>query len=471
MPHLITVDTSYGLYYLEYAAAMSGYRGQLFLLLWWKPQRTCTMNTHALTYTLLVLFYFDRALANTVNETISCTYLTDSTIQCGDVTFGETLPPPIANTTVNVIVTIALIAAAGLMSGLIIGLISLDELKLRVILLSGTPHEKRLVSRVLPIVRQHHWMLVALLLCNSAAIETLPLFLDKLVDEITAIIISVTVILVFGETHRILPNALCMKFGIAVGAYTSWIVWTIMIVTAPISWPLGKALDFVFGHEGMKRFERQELKSLVKIHAAEGPISKEEASIITGTIDMRHKKVKDCMTPFSSVFMMRTTKKLRRTTVARMFASGFSRILVYEGERQNIKGVLLIKQLAVYDPNTEMTIQEVGYDRIQSVCEDKSMSDMFTEFYTNRSHIMLVRCLKTSEPVGIITLDDVVTQLIGVEIQDKIDRLTPAERIGRVFQLLLKPSRDMIPSSSLSWSNLESQPLLHSASFDPRSTL
>jgi hypothetical protein len=49
---------------------------------------------------------------------------------------------------------------------------------------------------------------VTLLLCNACAMEALPLFLDTLTDPVTAITVSVTAVLVFGE---VLPQAVCSR--------------------------------------------------------------------------------------------------------------------------------------------------------------------------------------------------------------------------------------------------------------------
>ena len=55
-------------------------------------------------------------------------------------------------------------------------------------------------------IENHHLLLVTLLLANSASMESLPLMLNKMVSEFIAIIISVTLVLVFGE---VVPQALC----------------------------------------------------------------------------------------------------------------------------------------------------------------------------------------------------------------------------------------------------------------------
>ena len=74
------------------------------------------------------------------------------------------------------------------------GLLSLDELMLLIKQRAGaTEKERKAAGRLLPIVRQHHLLLVSLLLMNAMANEALPLFLDKIVPGYLAVILSVTV--------------------------------------------------------------------------------------------------------------------------------------------------------------------------------------------------------------------------------------------------------------------------------------
>ena len=85
------------------------------------------------------------------------------------------------------------------MSGLTMGLLSLDILTLKVMRDGGTAKEKRHAEKILPIVQRHHLLLVTLLLGNAAAVEAMPIFLDKISGPITAILVSVTAVLIFGE--------------------------------------------------------------------------------------------------------------------------------------------------------------------------------------------------------------------------------------------------------------------------------
>jgi len=79
---------------------------------------------------------------------------------------------------------------------------------LEVLKRSGTDREQRYAAAIVPVVANQHFLLVTLLLCNAVSMEALPLFLDRLADPVTAIIISVTAVLLFGE---IIPQAICTR--------------------------------------------------------------------------------------------------------------------------------------------------------------------------------------------------------------------------------------------------------------------
>jgi metal transporter CNNM len=51
------------------------------------------------------------------------------------------------------------------------------------------------------VVKEQHQLLVTLLLCNAAAMEALPIFLDTMFNEVVAVILSVTFVLAFGEVR------------------------------------------------------------------------------------------------------------------------------------------------------------------------------------------------------------------------------------------------------------------------------
>jgi len=168
-----------------------------------------------------------------------------------------------AGTTIGLaFAVVALVAIAGTMSGLTLGLLSLDRLDLEVMLRTGTPKEQVLARRLLPIVAHPHWVLCTLVILNTLAGMALPLCLDRLVNVAVALVLSTTAIVIFGE---ILPQAVCSRYGMSIGGHSAPVVRLFMWVTSPLSWPMGKALDWILGSENSLMGRRQ-LRALVDLH-------------------------------------------------------------------------------------------------------------------------------------------------------------------------------------------------------------
>ena len=89
------------------------------------------------------------------------------------------------------------------MSGLTVGYTSIDPLQLEIKLKNGTEQEKKDSKKIKEVIEKKHLLIATLLLCNALAMESLPIFLDAIFSATTAILISTTIVLVFGE---ILPQ-------------------------------------------------------------------------------------------------------------------------------------------------------------------------------------------------------------------------------------------------------------------------
>ena len=132
-----------------------------------------------------------------------------------------------------------------------------------------SPHHVRPSSRsnpcckkkIFPVIKNQHLLLCTLLIGNSLAMESLPLFLDKLVPTWAAILLSVTLILMFGE---ILPQAICTRYGMTVGATMAPFVRVLLLLFYPISYPISKVLDWMLGKGHAVLLRRVELEKKEK---------------------------------------------------------------------------------------------------------------------------------------------------------------------------------------------------------------
>ncbi|KAI3459343.1 hypothetical protein Pfo_016006 [Paulownia fortunei] len=287
-------------------------------------------------------------------------------------------------------ISCVLVLFAGIMSGLTLGLMSLGLVDLEILQRSGTATEKKQASAILPVVQKQHQLLVTLLLCNAAAMEALPIYLDKLFNQYVAIILSVTFVLAFGE---VIPQAICTRYGLAVGANFVWLVRILMIICYPIAYPIGKILDCVLGHNEAL-FRRAQLKALVSIHSQEagkgGELTHDETTIISGALDLTEKTAEEAMTPIESTFSLDVNSKLDWEAMGKILARGHSRVPVYSGNPKNIIGLLLVKSLLTVRPETETPVSAVSIRRIPRVPSDMPLYDILNEFQKGSSHMAAV---------------------------------------------------------------------------------
>ncbi|XP_076912939.1 DUF21 domain-containing protein At4g14240-like [Bidens hawaiensis] len=298
-----------------------------------------------------------------------------------------------------------LVLFAGIMSGLTLGLMSLGLVELEILHRSGTNTQKKQAAAILPVVQRQHQLLVTLLLCNAAAMEALPMYLDKIFHPAVAVLLSVTFVLIFGE---IIPQAISARYGLAVGADFFGLVRVLMFICYPIAYPVGKVLDALIGHNDTL-FRRAQLKALVSIHGQEagkgGELTHDETTIISGALDLTEKTAEEAMTPIESTFSLDVKSKLNWEAFGKILAKGHSRVPVYSGNPKNIIGLLLVKSLLTVRAETETSVSDVSIRKIPRVPANMPLYDILNEFQKGGSHMAAVVKVKSKNHLPVDVSD------------------------------------------------------------------
>ncbi|CAE8642567.1 unnamed protein product [Polarella glacialis] len=189
---------------------------------------------------------------------------------------------------IDIGVVLLCVASAGLAAGLTLGLATIEPFGLSVIMATRlqdckTPEEKEKLQqdqanakRILPLVQDHHLLLVTLLLFNTVANETMPIFLDRLVPSWAAVMLSVSVVFICGE---ILPSAVFTgprQFDIA-AAFVPF-VQLLEVFFFAVAKPLASVLDHMIKNQAPDseknagaKYSRAELRALISLHGPDEP--------------------------------------------------------------------------------------------------------------------------------------------------------------------------------------------------------
>ncbi|XP_041855688.1 metal transporter CNNM4 [Melanotaenia boesemani] len=332
----------------------------------------------------------------------------------------------------QVILISFLLVLSGMFSGLNLGLMALDPMELRIVQSCGTDKEKKYARKIEPIRRKGNYLLCSLLLGNVLVNTTLTILLDDLTMSGVGAVVSSTIgIVIFGE---IVPQALCSRHGLAVGANTILLTKLFMLLTFPLSWPISKILDCVLGQEIGTVYNREKLVEMLKVTEPYNDLVKEELNMIQGALELRTKTVEDVMTPLNNCFMIHSDAVLDFNTMSEIMESGYTRIPVYEDERSNIVDILYVKDLAFVDPDdctTLKTITKFYNHPVHFVFHDTKLDSMLEEFKKGKSHLAIVQKVNNEgegdpfyEVLGLVTLEDVIEEIIKSEILDESDLYT-----------------------------------------------
>ncbi|XP_032889945.1 metal transporter CNNM2 isoform X4 [Amblyraja radiata] len=322
-----------------------------------------------------------------------------------------------------------LLCLSGMFSGLNLGLMALDPMELRIVQNCGTDKEKNYAKRIEPVRRQGNYLLCSLLLGNVLVNTTLTILLDDIAGSgVVAVAMSTVGIVIFGE---IVPQAICSRHGLAVGSNTIVLTKFFMLLTFPASYPVSRLLDVILGQEIGTVYNREKLLEMLRVTDPYNDLVKEELNIIQGALELRTKTVEDVMTPLRDCFMIACEAILDFSTMSEIMESGYTRIPVYEGEQSNIVDLLFVKDLAFVDPDdcTPLkTITKFYNHPLHFVFNDTKLDAMLEEFKKGKSHLAIVQRVNNEgegdpfyEVLGIVTLEDVIEEIIKSEILDETD--------------------------------------------------
>ncbi|KAK0445604.1 uncharacterized protein EV420DRAFT_920435 [Desarmillaria tabescens] len=368
----------------------------------------------------------------------------------------------------KIIISGVLVLLGGVFAGLTLGLMGLDELHLRVLSASSDdPVEKKNAKKVLALMQKgRHWVLVVLLLGNVIINESLPIFLDGAIGGgVAAVVISTAAIVIFGE---IIPQSLSVRYGLSIGAACTPFVLALMYIFAPVAYPIAKLLDYVLGANEAHTYRKAELKSFLEFHrTGEEPLRDDEISILSGVLELNSKNVEEIMTRMEDTVTLSKDTILDHSTVDKIIMSGYSRFPVHEPDNPlAFVGLLLVKKLINYDPAQALPVSSFALSILPEAHPSINCFHALDYFQTGRAHLLLISHTPgvAGGAIGVVTLEDIIEEIITEEIVDETDRYEDNVNKRRAKRLtnaaLMKGIVERRRNASISSPINESTPLL-----------
>lgn len=319
-----------------------------------------------------------------------------------------------------IIAVIILIIMSAICSGLNIALISLDPSELKRKAKLGNKQAQKLY----PYRKNAHLSLASILLANVAFASGAAIILGDNLNGFVAAALSTLLLVIFSE---LLPQALFTRNALAFCARFTPLLRIMILISYPIAKPLQLVLDKAFGEGGSTKrlHSRHELGLLITDHLDEpaSELDEDEVEIIRGALQLSEKQVVDIMTPIREVFWIGDNQSIDGAMIDMIKNAGYSRIPIFNKKHTLCLGVLLMKDLVDIDFNERpFAIKELQLHRTKPIGSRTALDTMFRHFIAAQTHLMPVTM--NDKIIGIVTIEDLIEEIIGHEIIDESDRST-----------------------------------------------
>lgn len=265
--------------------------------------------------------------------------------------------------------------------------------------------------------------------------QSLVVFGDRWVAVSSAILTFL--ILVFSE---IIPKTIGVVYAARLAGFTAYSVQGMVVLTYPLVVAF-QALSSAISRESEPRMTREEFALIAELGQTEGALQYQEYRVIHNLLRLRRIRVHEIMTPRTVVFMLPKDRRID-DVITEHGPLQFARIPVFESGKDDADQYVL--RHGIYEAQRAgqggEPLSQIARD-LHTVPETASVSLVLHEFIARHDHMFMV-VDEHGGTAGIVTLEDAIETLLGMEIVDETDTVPDMRKLaGALFRSKLRGRR------------------------------
>ncbi|MDX1505632.1 MAG: hemolysin family protein [Spongiibacter sp.] len=242
-----------------------------------------------------------------------------------------------------------------------------------------------------------------------------------------ASVILTLLILIFSE---IIPKTLGATYWRQLAPITAYSLKYLIILLYPLVKLSNRITANIPVEHTLNGFSRSEFAAMADISSEDGLLAQQESSFLKNLMKLRSTPVRDAMTPRVVIFSLS-----QQLTVEEFFHKHdqvpFSRIPVFDKNQEDITGFVFRSDLFLAQARGNGKAVLENYRReLPALLPSMALSHALNEMLELHVHLMLV-VDEYGGVEGIISLEDVLETMLGVEIVDEKDRATDMQQVAR----------------------------------------
>ncbi len=245
----------------------------------------------------------------------------------------------------------------------------------------------------------------------------------------TAIAFVLTLLILYAS--EIIPKTIGALYWKSLLIPSAYLISFLIKITYPLVWFSSLITNFISkGKKKHTNFSRDEIMAVVAMGEKEGALLSKESTLIENLLKLKHIRARDVMTPRSVVFALPAT-----TTVGEAINEDrlyiHSRIPIFDESIDHITGIVFNQTILEesLEDNDAKTLSEIAYP-VHKVSENVPVSALIDVFVKKKTHLFVVHD-NYGQTSGIVTLEDAIEALLGVEIVDEMDEVEDMQAFAK----------------------------------------
>jgi CBS domain containing-hemolysin-like protein len=258
----------------------------------------------------------------------------------------------------------------------------------------------------------------------GAGAEAAAIFGNQFIGVISMVLTFL--ILVFSE---IIPKTLGAVYWRQLTPFTAYVIEWMVIALLPVVWLFEKITRKMRPSHVVPSVTRLDMEIMASVSMQEGVLLERENRVLRNLLRLQDFRVSTIMTPRTVLMSLQQDQRVGQV-LEQIRSFPYSRILIYEHDLDDTSMYVLrsdIFELAVRGEQ-EKPLKEIGRS-LKAIPESKPVAKVMEDFIEYKEHIFLV-VDEYGETEGIVTMEDVMESLLGIEITDETDLVVDLRQLA-----------------------------------------
>jgi CBS domain containing-hemolysin-like protein len=246
---------------------------------------------------------------------------------------------------------------------------------------------------------------------------------------------SITFTLFILILSEIIPKTMGVSFAARLAPFIATPLYWMVFFLKPIVWVCRSIIRLLPKNQDEGNISAEELQTIAALSLKSGEIEADQERIIANVLELQSKIVRQVMTPRTVTFSLNEHLTVEEAMRLVNELSSHSRVPVYDNEPDNVTGIIMRKDvlLAAAENKSKLTLSRLMHP-VHFVPETAPLNRILIDFFDQRQHLFVV-VDEYGSMTGIISMEDILEEIVGREIVDESDKTKDMRELARMLTI------------------------------------